>query len=138
MRRSTRRGPAFSPTPAGWAPSSPAAERPGTMGAGVSTAPPATWQSGSGRGPEGGKAWSADGQAHALLSGWAPCRAVRHVREEWRVLATTALAPGLLGHAYLCAPSAARRRRPIWGTWTANLSARFPAAPLAGRVGRGS
>jgi outer membrane protein assembly factor BamB len=41
------------------------------------------------------------------------------------------LASAVLGHAVDGAPCAPRRRHRIWGTWTRNLSARFPARPLA-------
>src|SRR5262249_50254615 len=56
---------------------------------------------------------------------WAPCTP------------SPALPPAVLSHALEGAPSAPRRRHRIWGTWTPNLSARFPAAPLgAAGIGR--
>jgi len=62
--------------------------------------PPVAWQSGSGRGPEGGNAWSADGQAHYPAVGLDALQDVLQAREERRELATTALAP-VLGHRVL-------------------------------------
>src|SRR5215469_8796692 len=44
-----------------------------------------------------------------------------------------ALPPAVLAHALEGARCAPRRRHRIWGTWTPNLSARFPAALLTGR-----
>src|SRR2546423_2388310 len=41
--------------------------------------------------------------------------------------------PAVLAHAWTNALRCAPRHRPrIWGTWTRNLSAVFPAAPLGG------
>src|SRR5215831_2617290 len=114
------------PTPAGRAPSSAAAERLRTMGAGVSTAR----LSHGGAGAVVGRRVGTRGRptvARTTLLSAGRLAAVVQGGEEWRELATTALAPALLGHAYLCAPCGAHRRRPIWGTWTPNLSARSPA-----------
>src|SRR5215472_17938366 len=46
-----------------------------------------------------------------------------------------ALPPAVLAHALEGARCAPRRRHRIWGTWTPNLSARFPAALLGARAG---
>src|SRR5215472_5850727 len=68
---------------------------------------------------------------------WRPCTPSPHPTKSaphHRDFAGTpgpALPPAVLSHALEGAPSAPRRRHRIWGTWTPNLSARFPAAPLA-------
>src|SRR5215831_3491633 len=120
------------PTPAGRASSSAAAERLRTMGAGVSTARLSHGGAGAVVGRRVGTRGRPTVGRTTLLSG-RRLAAVLQGGQEWRELPTTALAPALLGRTCPCAPCAAEGvpsgvyRRPIWGTWTQNLSARSPA-----------